>query len=490
MNPHLKTLHDLLKQNNQLTEQEKESLLKAIGDADKQWNITEFKLDRTEKVKKTTAILLEETIEELEQKRKAVEMQNHELEIESSLERVRTAAMAMKEPADMPEVCRIISNQLELLKVKNIRNVQTAIINEAKNIYINYEYYAKHDKKLITEVDYSHPLQTAFINRMLKGPGEFFTRSLTGKELKDWYEHQKTTNQFADTYLENASSLNYYWYSLGQVALGISTYSPLSEEETDLFKRFRNVFELAYRRYADIEKAMAQAREAEIELALERVRAKTMAMQHYNDLLDVITLLADQLINLGFDIHTANFSNGLSEKDWDLWVCNIDPVNGNITWRAFFPWFDHPFFQKTKIGLDNFKKGIDLNVAVFNKEEKDSFLDHIFRNSIYREMPEAARASLYNAPGYTFSAVFLKDTWVSIGKFEPKAFTDEQHAILRRFANTFGQAYTRFLDLQKAETQARESQIEAALERVRAKAMAMQTRIRNPFSRKSTLFFA
>ncbi|MDQ3843223.1 MAG: hypothetical protein M3342_04310 [Bacteroidota bacterium] len=55
--------------------------------------ILAFKLDRTEKVKRTTAILLEETIEELEQKRKAVEAQNRELEMEAALERVRSQAM-------------------------------------------------------------------------------------------------------------------------------------------------------------------------------------------------------------------------------------------------------------------------------------------------------------------------------------------------------------------------------------------------------------
>ena len=39
----------------------------------------------------------------------------------------------------------------------------------------------------------------------------------------------------------------------------------------------------------------------------------------------------------------------------------------------------------------------------------------------------------------------------------------------------FGQTYIRFLDLERAEKQARESRIEAALERVRAKAMAMHS---------------
>ncbi|MBL0136063.1 MAG: hypothetical protein IPP79_19830 [Chitinophagaceae bacterium] len=52
--------------------------------------------------------------------------------------------------------------------------------------------------------------------------------------------------------------------------MGVSTYDPLSKEQQDLFVRFRNVFELSYRRYLDIEKAIAQTREAEIELALAR----------------------------------------------------------------------------------------------------------------------------------------------------------------------------------------------------------------------------
>src|SRR6185503_4439762 len=132
MNQHLKNIQDLLQQNNQLSEQEKEALIKVIADADKQWGITEFKLDRTEKVKRTTAILLEETIEELEQKRIAVEVKNRELEIETALEKVRAVAMGMRQPEDMLDVCRIISKQLDLLNVKEIRNVQTAIFNQQK----------------------------------------------------------------------------------------------------------------------------------------------------------------------------------------------------------------------------------------------------------------------------------------------------------------------------------------------------------------------
>src|SRR5450432_669686 len=178
MNNDLQNILNIIQRSEHFSDEEKNNILKSLKEADKEFEITAFKLDRTEKVKRTTAILLEETIEELEQKRKAVEAQNRELEIESSLERVRTVAMSMNKPDDMLHVCRIISDQLQQLNVHDIRNVQTAIINESKGTYFNYEYYRLHDKTFITEVDYSHPIQTAFVNQMMKDPEAFFTTSI------------------------------------------------------------------------------------------------------------------------------------------------------------------------------------------------------------------------------------------------------------------------------------------------------------------------
>jgi hypothetical protein len=61
-----------------------------------------------------------------------LQMKTRELEIEASLERVRTVTMGMNKPGDMLDVCRMIAKQLKLLNVKEIRNVQTAIIYESK----------------------------------------------------------------------------------------------------------------------------------------------------------------------------------------------------------------------------------------------------------------------------------------------------------------------------------------------------------------------
>ena len=73
MNQHLQHIFDFIENAKHLSEEDKTNLVATLKKADRDLTISEFKLERTEKVKRTTAILLEETIEELEQKRKAIE---------------------------------------------------------------------------------------------------------------------------------------------------------------------------------------------------------------------------------------------------------------------------------------------------------------------------------------------------------------------------------------------------------------------------------
>ena len=131
MNSYLEKIKDIILSSDRFSVEEKEALISAITDADKQWTITDFKLDRTEKVKRTTAILLEQTIGELEEKRKAIEEtnialqksfevqeeKNHELSIEASLERVRTKAMAMKHSSDLPYAANVLFQQVQSLGI-------------------------------------------------------------------------------------------------------------------------------------------------------------------------------------------------------------------------------------------------------------------------------------------------------------------------------------------------------------------------------------
>jgi serine phosphatase RsbU (regulator of sigma subunit) len=108
MNQNLQNILDLIQQNEKLSENEKNSLLKSLKDVNKELEITSFKLERTEKVKKTTAILLEETIEELEQKRKAVEEQAKIIQLEhdrktKELKEARQLQISML-PKELPKL--------------------------------------------------------------------------------------------------------------------------------------------------------------------------------------------------------------------------------------------------------------------------------------------------------------------------------------------------------------------------------------------------
>ncbi len=397
---------------------------------------------------------------------KELAAQKRELEIEAGLERVRAVAMGMKEPAGMLEICKTISQQLEALHVKEIRNVQTAIFYESKGTYMNYEYYAKHDKTFITETSFTnHEMHKLFAAQMLKGKGEFFTRFISKPELPDWIAYQKTTNVFIDDYLNTAASLNYYWFSLGPVALGISTYEPLQEEETILFKRFLKVFELSYTRYLDIEKAEAQAREAQIQLALERVRARTMAMQKSDELSETAFILFQQFRQLGeYPVQITIGIFNEEKKVIEFHVTGLDGDGSKVDESRNMD-LNEPFLlNKLFIAWKEQSKSIIIKLA---GDELIGWMK--YRQSVAGDLGGSADFS--SGQERFLGAAFFSKGLISFSK--EKSISDETMQILKRFAQVFEQTYTRFLDLQKAEAQSREAQIELALERVRARTMAM-----------------
>jgi signal transduction histidine kinase len=392
---------------------------------------------------------------------------NNELKIEAALERVRAIAMSMNKAADMLLICKAISEQLKILGVKEIRNVQTAIFYESKGTYMNYEYYAKHNKTFITGVEYKkHKIQLAFAQKMMKGPSEEFVEQMKGKKLQDWYAYQKTTNQFADKYLVKAHSLNYYWFSLGPVALGISTYYPLRKEETDLFKRFLKVFELAYRRYLDIEKATAQAKEAQIEAALERVRAKSMAMQQPNELREVAELLRKEMGALGIEALETSSIYLVHPSITECWYAIKDVRQKNAKLLSDYMEIQ---LSETWVGreMQKFYKGRQKQASIVMKgNHRKEWINYCaskssgLKNYYGKEIPERTYHVLKFAGGY-------------MGAVSPGELSSENWDVLGRATTVFALAYTRFKDLQESANRAREAEIELALERVRAKSMAM-----------------
>ncbi len=135
MNQHLQNIITIIQQNENLSADQKDSIAKSLKNADKELEITAFKLDRTEKVKRTTAILLEETIEELEQKRAAIEETNSALT--KSLEELKAAQAQLiqsEKMASLGELTAGIAHEIQnpLNFVNNFSEVSNELLDELK----------------------------------------------------------------------------------------------------------------------------------------------------------------------------------------------------------------------------------------------------------------------------------------------------------------------------------------------------------------------
>ena len=124
----LQEIFDFIRSSEQLPETEREGLLKSLKAADRELQVLAFKLERTEKVKRTTAILLEETIAELEQKRKAVE------KTLSELKAAQAQLVQSEKMASLGELTAGIAHEIQnpLNFVNNFSEVSTELLEEMK----------------------------------------------------------------------------------------------------------------------------------------------------------------------------------------------------------------------------------------------------------------------------------------------------------------------------------------------------------------------
>ncbi|MBT8380112.1 MAG: nuclear transport factor 2 family protein, partial [Ignavibacteria bacterium] len=400
-------------------------------------------------------------------KRRTIELEqkNRELEIEASLERVRAVAMSMNKSDDLLSICEISFKEFKKLGFDNLRNSIIHILNDEKGFFLDYD-YSDYLGGSINNINYnSHPVVEDYLRQIKRADDAFAEVIVEGSELEGWKDFRRKSGQQDDPKLDNIPALFYYLYSIGIGDIGISTFKPIDESQIKILKRFRNVFDLAYRTYTDIAKAEAQAREAQIEAALERVRSRSMGMQKSEELKEVIQLVYEQFVHLKINVDHAGFVVDYTPKgDWHFWIADEQDIPSKIT---------HPYFESVWANQFNEskEKGEDFFATNLNFEEKNKFYNELL--SYVPGLPEASKDFYLGCPGLAISTVLLENVGLYIENFSGVSYSDEENKILVRFGKVFQQTYTRFLDLQKAEAQAREAQIEAALERVRSKTMAM-----------------
>lgn len=391
-------------------------------------------------------------------KRRTAELEhkNWELEIEATLERVRTMAMGMKKPDDLLDVCRIISEQLNLLKIGNIRNVQVAIIDEPKKIYANYQYFSAYAKSVFEETVYTdNEASNAMVTAMQKSANSFFIGSIKEDELQKFRDWRKEYGQFPDPILDDLPEVFYYFYSIGQGGLGLTTYQAINENELEIFKRFHLVFKLAYRRFMDIQQAEAQAREAQIETALERIRSRALSMHKSDEVGDVSDLLFSELEKM--NINPTGFSIMVFDREQDkyeLWRAKEVAHQGvyeTFSIKAMYDKLDMHIPGFTEELESEWNSGSPFFIAEFRGKKRISFLEANREMGNYTEDQFENVMRIYPDPIF-WHLIFFRYGW--LGLIHDEQLPAKDLLVIHRFADVFEFAHTRFLDLKKAESHA------------------------------------
>jgi signal transduction histidine kinase len=129
---------------------------------------------------------------------------------------------------------------------------------------------------------------------------EDYEQFLSGDELTTYYSHPffQKSNVDLQKKEENTTECGYY-FAFPDGLFYSWSYQPYTEAEKSILRRFRNIVSLTFRRYLDLQKAEAQAREATKQASLDRVRAVIASMRSTEDLELITPLIFKELTILG-----------------------------------------------------------------------------------------------------------------------------------------------------------------------------------------------
>ena len=309
-----------------------------------------------------------------------------------------------------------------------------------------------------------HPLLKNF-HKAWKNKEQRFSYELSGEDLKNYYQALNNAPDYPAQFDTETlpSKLFHNTFIFPEGAIFVFSLEALTVEVAQVYKRFASVFGLTYRRFLDLKKAEAQVKEAKIEAGLEKVRSRTMAMQKSDELAETASEVFKQLMGQGIAINRLYIGIIHDESDdIELWATDEDGsrVSTQFTANLNRNRSINKMYEGWKLG----KKSITIDMQ--GKELKDYF------KYLINELKVPLNLGLLQKRRVQHLAYFSQGC---IGMASPDVQPNETIKLLERFAGVFNLTYTRFNDLKQAEAQTRESQIEAALERVRGRAMAMHS---------------
>ena len=428
-----------------------------------------------------------------------LEAQNRELQVEQTLERLRTQIAGMQASDEMSAVAESIDTALRDYGVSFVASGLN-IFDEASGEF--YTYYSRNRLSTHSELGFQlgrrFPLETMVRVDSWSELHHHWQKSAT------WHRHQsaelyeRIAQQMVEFGIVNEremadfdAAMRELWgvddistwtldVPIAHGTLALSRHAstgPFADDEIRLVERFAEVVSLGYQRFRDLEAAEARSRQLAVDHALERVRAEITAMRSSDDSQKAITVLGDELKEIGLDFDQLGI-NILAAEEGERW--------SQTNW-SLIPGLDYSAPDL------NSRQGIerDLNNLSLDDPIAAELRDHWLRGEVWHRLhsEEWVQGNIERYAERDFDIDPASEVWVVDVPFaqgtlavnrgwnraEGKPFTDDELATLQRFADVVALGYTRFADFQQLEAQNQALAREAAVERIRAEAGAMQT---------------
>ena len=402
------------------------------------------------------------------------EAQAREAQIEVALERVRARTMGMQSSKELSELVEVVYQQFNSLQIANWGANIMLMHPEEPSMEI---WLSENEERVFPHSFFIRGTDMLFVREQWEGwysNQEQFTLHLFGDKKKEYDDKTFEYHDFRllpDVVKEGIRQIKEAYFTFSRMRYGflvaISTGEKIAEAELNVFSRFAKVFEQTYTRFLDLQRAEAQAREAQIEAALERVRASMMAMHRSDELRQVIGTMFSQLQSLGFDAPGSALI--IYDKDGaaEHWMTGFSHDTYPQSYKI--PFNEHPYFLEL---FQAWQDNSSYEEFPFEGPAKLEYTEWALEHSEFKNLPDEFKQEMKNPARIIMADAFNKYGMVEI--MTPEPLNPDEISTLKRFSKVFEQTYTRFLDLQRAEAQAREAQIEAALERVRSRAIAMR----------------
>jgi signal transduction histidine kinase len=404
---------------------------------------------------------------------KKAEAQAREAKIEVALERVRARAMAMHQTDELTDVLCVLFDQFDFLGINPVLTHLTLMDEENETFSLRITTTA--ENRIVAEqfidINAVDAWKDSFANWKKSEPNAIDCIDYPPEALPMVWEvlgevmdalpkgHKIYPKDFPDGLYTTQGHFKFGY-------IGFNHKRRATDEEKSIVVRFAKEFGRTYQRFLDLQKAEAQAREAQIEAALERVRSKSMAMHKSDELLDVITVVSEQLIALDFKFSHVSFANNNIDEKYKFWSSakgKTQPMRFSV------PFLNLTVFNNIRKAQ---KKSASFLTDIITKEEHNNWHNHLLKHGGSAVFSKTDNAYIMSK-GMARSIAINPNIMLILANYASIPYSDAENKIIERFGQVFEQSYTRFLDLQRAEKQTREAQIENALEKVRSRSLAM-----------------